>query len=117
MVADLYATDGETEDCSYRDLELYGLCRCGNGNFTLTGSLPLKETGLDPAAKIEDITGAPQIESMEYARGRCILTGTCRFSVIYSLDGDYERPTSPFRCATRPNAVSSRLPIARRNCA
>lgn len=102
VVADLYATDGETEDCSYRDLELYGLCRCGNGNFTLTGSLPLKETGLDPAARIEDITGAPQIESMEYARGRCIMTGTCRFSVIYSLDGDYAATdvTLPLRYET-----------------
>lgn len=89
LTADLYATDGEIEDASYREIDVSTLARCMNSSFTMSGSAPLKDAGIDPGAVIVDVTAVPQVEGMEMAGGRCKLTGSCRLSVIYRLDGEY----------------------------
>lgn len=89
LTADIFSTDGEIEDVAYREVEMTGLARCTNGSFTMTGSAPFKDAGIDPGAVIVDVRAVPQIEGIEVAGGRCKLNGNCRLSVIYRIDGEY----------------------------
>ncbi len=62
-----------------------------NGNFTLSDSLPLADTDIDPAARIVDVTATATPEELrtDPARGRCILTGACHACLLLSRDGEY----------------------------
>ena len=63
-VADLYSTRREGA-CRYADYPAEVGQRALNGNFTLSDSLPLAEAGVDPAARVVDVTadGAALMES------------------------------------------------------
>ncbi len=89
LTADLYAIDGDVVDQIYREVEVCSLSRAANLNFTLTGSVPVRDAGIDPAAQIVDVNAVPTVDAMELVNGRCVLSGVCRFSVIYRLDGEY----------------------------
>ncbi|MBQ5725556.1 MAG: LysM peptidoglycan-binding domain-containing protein [Clostridia bacterium] len=62
-----------------------------NGNFTLSDSLPLADTDIDPSARIVDMTATATPEELrsDSARGRCILTGTCHACLLLARDGEY----------------------------
>lgn len=87
--ADLYATDGEMADCAYREIEPITLARCANINLPVSGALLIGETGLDPAAEIVDVAAFPQVDAMEWNRGRAAMSGSCKFNLIYRLDGEF----------------------------
>ncbi|MBR7185712.1 MAG: LysM peptidoglycan-binding domain-containing protein [Clostridia bacterium] len=89
LTADLYATDGDVEDCTYREVEIERLARCGNLCLTQTLSQTLKEAGIDARAQILDVSATPQPTGITAADGRCTLEGSWRVSVIYLLDGEY----------------------------
>ncbi len=71
------------------------------GNFTLSDSLPLEDTGIDPSSRILDVTAAatPEALTVDTERGRGILTGTCRAHLLLLRDGEYAAAdmTLPFR--------------------
>ena len=89
-VKDLYSTRREGE-CRYATYPTEQTLRALNGNFTLSDSLPLSEAGIDPAAKVADATAVAVPEGLvaDAAKGRCILTGTCRCHLLLLRDGEY----------------------------
>ena len=99
-VADLYSTDREGM-AQYALHPAERAIRALNGNFTLSDSLPLSEVGIDPSAKIADVTATaiPETLTADTAKGRCVLTGLCRCHLLL-LRGDEYHPTEitlPFR--------------------
>lgn len=99
-VKDLYSTRREGA-CRYAAYPAETALRALNGNFTLSDSLPLSQAGIDPAARVADITAVavPEELTADPAKGRCVLTGKCRFHLILVKDGEYAtaEPELPFR--------------------
>ena len=89
-VADLYSTRREGA-CRYADYPAEVELRALNGNFTLSDSLPLTEVGIDPAARVVDVTATafPEELTADPNKGRCLLTGKCRCHLLLLKDGDY----------------------------
>ena len=89
-VKDLYSTRREGV-CRYAPYPTERALRAVNGNFTLSDSLPLAEVGIDPTAKMVDITAtaSPEELTVEAAKGRCYLSGNCRCHLLLMRDGEY----------------------------
>ncbi len=75
--------------------------RALNGNFTLSDSLSLTDAGIDPAARVLDVTATATPEGLicDPAKGRCVLTGICRAHLLLARDGELSGAdmTLPFR--------------------
>ncbi len=99
-VKDLYSTRREGT-CRYAEYPTESAVRAFNGNFTLSDSLPLSEVGMDPAARIADVTARAVPESLvtDTEKGRCLLTGICRCHLLLLRDGEYSSADMelPFR--------------------
>ncbi len=89
-VKDLYSTRREGA-CRYAEYPAETALRALNGNFTLSDSLPLSEAGIDPAARVTDVTATaiPEALTADPAKGRCVLTGKCRLHLLLLKDGEY----------------------------
>ena len=89
-VKDLYSTRREGA-CRYTSYPAETALRALNGNFTLSDSLPLSEAGIDPAARVADVTASaiPEELTADPAKGRCVLTGKCRCHLLLVKDGEY----------------------------
>ena len=89
-VKDLYSTRREGV-CRYATAPAERALRALNGNFTLSDSLPLAEVGIDPAARVADVTAVamPEEVTADAAKGRCILVGTCRCHLLLRRDEEY----------------------------
>ena len=89
-VKDAYSTRRESV-CRYTDLPAERGLKALNGNFTLSDSLPLSEVGIDPAARIADVTvsATPDSLTADPAKGRCYLSGTCHCHLLLLRDGEY----------------------------
>ncbi len=89
-VKDRYSTRREGT-ARYAAYPAEAALRALNGNFTLSDSLPLSEVGVDPAARVVDITATatPEELSTDPAKGRCVLTGKCRCHLLLLRDGEY----------------------------
>ncbi len=87
---DLYSTRREGES-HYTVYPTEMAARALVGNFTLSDSLPLAEAGIDPAARIADVTATavPSELIVIPDKGRCVLTGTCRARLLLCKDGEY----------------------------
>ena len=98
--ADLYSTRRDST-CRLVEHPAESALRAFNGNFTLSDSLPLSETGIDPAARVADVTATAIPESLTHdpAKDRCLLTGTCHCHLLLLRDGEYSPAeiTLPFR--------------------
>lgn len=90
FVKDLYSTRRAGE-CRYTEYPAETALRALNGNFTLSDSLPLAEVGIDPSARVVDVTATavPETLTAEPAKGRCVLTGKCRCHLLLLRDGEY----------------------------
>lgn len=99
-VKDLYSTH-RTGSCRYTTYPTESAVRALNGNFTLSDSLPLTEVGMDPAARVVDVTAvaAPEALTADAGKGRCVLTGQCRCHLLLLRDGEYSAADMelPFR--------------------
>jgi hypothetical protein len=99
-VKDLYSTRREGT-YRYAAYPTEQALRALNGNFTLSDSLPLSEAGIDPSARVVDITATaiPEGLTADPAKGRCVLTGKCRCHLLLLRDGEYTaaEPELPFR--------------------
>lgn len=97
---DLYSTRREGT-YRYTDFPAEVALHALNGNFTLSDSLPLSEAGIDPAAKVMDVTATaiPEELQSDPAKGRCVLTGQCRCQLLLWKEGEYATAETvfPFR--------------------
>ena len=89
-VADLYSTRRE-EACRYAAYPAEVALRALNGNFTLSDSLPLADVGIDPAARVVDVTATatPEELTADPDKGRCLLTGKCRCHLLLLKENEY----------------------------
>ena len=99
-VKDLFSTRREST-CRYTTYPAESALKALNGNFTLSDSLPLSEVGMDPAARVADVTATamPENLTVDTAKGRCLLTGACTCHLLLLRDGEYTAAdiTLPFR--------------------
>jgi hypothetical protein len=99
-VKDLFSTRRESI-CHYTPLPTETALKALNGNFTISDSLPLTEVGIDPAARIADVTVSAIPENLvaDPARSRCYLSGTCLCHLLLLRDGEYASAemSLPFR--------------------
>ena len=89
-VKDLYSTRRKGE-CRYAAYPTRRALRALNGNFTLSDSLPLSEAGIDPAARVVDVTATaiPQELVSDPGKLRSVLTGKCLCHLLLLRDGEY----------------------------
>lgn len=95
---DLFSTRASGE-CRFADCAAGRALHTVQGNFTLSDSLPLSEAGIDPAAQAVDILASAQPEAVSCDRGRCVLSGTCRFQLLLCRAGEWSTAevVRPFR--------------------
>lgn len=95
---DLYSTRTEGE-CRFADCPTEQALCTVQGNFTLSGSLPLSEAGVEPGAEVLDILASVQPEALTCDRGRGVLTGTGRFQLLLCRGGEWSTSdiALPFR--------------------
>lgn len=94
--SDLYAVDRDSE-CEMKTYHLPRTLRCINGNLTQSESLSTDELGIDAACRVADIYGTAQIDGVETERGRYVVNGKCRYTLVLMCDGEmsakeFERP-------------------------
>jgi hypothetical protein len=95
---DIYSTaaDGEV---AFKEVALPVCLRCMNGNFTQNGVFDAKENNLPAGARIIDAEGSASMGGMTNEKGRCVMTGEVRYSVIF-IDGSEwgsRELTQPFK--------------------
>lgn len=95
---DLFSARRETR-CRHTEIPVVHAIRCLNGNFTLSDSLPLSDVGIDPAAKVVDVTATASPDELSLDDRRCVLNGSCHCHLLLCKDGEYTSAdmTMPFR--------------------
>ena len=110
---DLYSTERETETETVTELLPFALL-AGNGNFTLSDTVPLDAAGLTGSHRILDVTGDLTPESVTEDHGKTLIVGTGRFHILTenSENGEYgtSEITRPFRYLGEGHGTSDRLP-------
>jgi hypothetical protein len=85
---DWYATGCESS-CSTTALALPRAERTLHTALTQSESRSLEEAGILPDARVADIAGVAVVDSLAAERGRYVLTGKCRYTLILRLpDGE-----------------------------
>lgn len=85
--SDLYAVGHESR-CETRGYQLPQALRCINGNMTVSETLTQEELGLESGARVADIYGLSHIENVEVERGKYIVSGKCRYTLILESEGE-----------------------------
>jgi len=87
---DQFSTRKDTK-CEYAEYRPEVALGCINGNFTLSDSLALADTGISPAARVVDVSGRafPEMLTADAEKNRYLLTGVCRVTLILYKDGEY----------------------------
>ena len=80
-VSDWYATGCESE-CSAAEVCHPLVLRCVNGSVTQNESLSLEEAGMAKDSHIVDIAGVVLPDRVACERGRVVVTGKCRYTLI-----------------------------------
>lgn len=98
---DIYSISKECE-VHYSTVMLPQALRCLNGNFSLNTAVTLEEAGIRPGMTAVDITGVASVGALDSDRGKYVLSGKCRFSVILSDNGELsvQELEAPFRYET-----------------
>ena len=85
---DWYATGCESS-CGVTSLTLPRAERSLNASFSQTEGRTLEEWGLMQGARVPDVAGVAVVEGLSVERGRYVLTGKCRYTLIVRLpDGE-----------------------------
>ncbi len=106
---DIYSTENysETAQRSYSIPRLNGII---SGNFSQSERVPTAQSNIRPASKVIDSRCKPYIEKCEFEKGKAILLGESKYSIIIECEDEYSsfEIALPFRyecdCA---NVVSS----------
>lgn len=97
FTADIFSTENECEK-SMASTSVPCSLLCGCYSFTHDGSSVIE--GLPEGAKVLDAVCTAEPERIAPEKGRYIMTGKCRYNVLFGADGEYSaRETElPFRC-------------------
>ena len=87
-VKDVYSVAHKSEN-EYKTVGVPVDAICFGGNFTLSDSLPLGETGIAPGARIIDTAGVASVEEYSFEGGKCTLGGKAKFSMLTEKDGEF----------------------------
>ncbi len=94
---------GQHSQIEHTDLPVCLPLRCLNTNLSLNETLPAKDTGLPGSARLMDAYASVLPDSIKLnVEGKaCILTGSCRYSLVYCADGEIaaREHDLPFRCS------------------
>ena len=95
-VADAYSTEGETT-CEMREETLPTLLAVGNGNRTVDSTVSFADIPGFPAdgrVRMLDVSGSVNIDGIlrEDEKGRCVIGGTCHFSLLWSPENLSDPP-------------------------
>ena len=117
---DIYSTSQSCE-VAYAAVPLSRALRCFNGNVSLNSAVPLEEAGIRPGLTVADIGGMAMPTGLEADRGKFILTGKCRFTVILSDGSELsaQELELPFRYETdgsREQPVFSDITVELLSC-
>lgn len=85
--SDLYAI-GRESSTEMKHYRLPRALRCVNGNMTQSESLSSEELGLNGDGRVVDVHGTAQIEDVSIDRGRYVVNGKCRYTLIVACDGE-----------------------------
>jgi hypothetical protein len=97
--ADWYATGAESS-CSTSELIVPRALRCVNGNITQSESWSTEEAGLAADARVIDVAGQATVESVSVERGRYVINGHGRYTLIAALP-DGEMMSTDIECPWR----------------
>ena len=86
-VKDLYSTRRKT-DCSYKTVKMPTYAVATVGNFTLSDSLPLSETGIGQGEVVVDVSGVAIPEEYRFEKDRCHVEGRARFCILTEKEGE-----------------------------
>ena len=87
-VKDVYSASRKSEN-EYKTVAVPTGAVCFGGNFTLSDSQSVDETGIAPDARIIDASGIASVEEYFFDGGRCNLSGKAKFSMLTEKDGEF----------------------------
>lgn len=98
---DLYSTERECET-SYKTYALPSLIGAESRNFSQSERIPLADTSIQHGSRIVDMTCKPYVEKAECDKGRHIITGGAKYSILLDTNGEFSSYdlTLPFKYET-----------------
>lgn len=87
-VKDVYSASRNSEN-EYKTVGIPTNAVCFGGNFTLSDSLSLDESGIAPGARIIDASGIASVEEYSFEGGKCNMIGKAKFSMMTEKDGEF----------------------------
>ena len=106
---DLYSTQ-MTSDVSYESYVLPRLIGDECRNFSQSERIPLADTSIQHGTRIIDMTCKPYVEKAEYDKGRHVITGGAKYSMLLESNGEFSsyELTLPFKyeCSGTEEEVS-----------
>ncbi|MBQ7383258.1 MAG: DUF3794 domain-containing protein [Clostridia bacterium] len=95
---DIYSTENYCEN-AYRDYLVPTLTALPRGNFSQSERIPLSETNIPAGSRVIDVLCKPVAERLERDKGRSILCGQSKYSILLENGGEYSvsEITLPFR--------------------
>lgn len=85
---DLYSTERACET-SYEAYTLPSLLGEVSGNFSQSERLPLSESSIQHGARIVDMTCKPYAERVECDKGRYVISGNSKYSMLLETNGEF----------------------------
>ena len=87
-VKDVYSISRQSEN-SYKSVSFPSDMVAFGGNFTLSDSLSLDESGIPHGARIIDACGRAAVEEYSFEDGKCAIIGKASFSMLTEKDGEF----------------------------
>jgi hypothetical protein len=87
-IKDVFSTERKTEN-EYKTVTFPAEASAFSGNFTLSDSRSLDETGIAQGTHVLDVWGTAYPEEYLFEGGRCAINGKARFSLILEKDGEF----------------------------
>ena len=87
-VKDVYSASRKSEN-EYKTVAIPTGAFCFGGNFTLSDSISLEDSGISPGAKMIDASGVASVEEYSFDGDRCNMSGRAKFAVLTERDGEF----------------------------
>ncbi len=111
-VKDVYSVSRRSEN-GYKTVTVPRAAVCFGGNFTLSDSLSLEESGLAPGARVIDASGTATVEEYSLEGGKCAISGKAKFALLTEKDGEYGISEAELPFSYRTSASGD---FSRANC-
>lgn len=95
---DLYSTENYCET-SYSDYTIPVVLSTASGNFSQNERVSIADTTAEHGSRVIDIRLKPSAEKLECEKGKYIISGQCRYSLLLEREGEYSTTelSFPFR--------------------